>query len=155
MNMTLAAIILAALPATMVDKTAPDTAVRLVTGKDIGETLRKGMTPDALYSQVLLAKRDGYEIHITSRDKSGGAEIHENWSDHIFIQEGEASFIIGGTVPDAKVREPGEKRGSAVIGGRTMVVRAGDYLFIPPGIPHQMVLKPGQRATFIGLRTHK
>ena len=133
MNMTLAAMVLATLPSTIVDKTAPDTAVRLVTGKDIGETLRKGMTPDALFSQVLLAKRDGYEIHITSRDKSGGAEIHENWSDHIFIQEGEASFIIGGTVPDAKVTGPGEKRGPAVIGGRTMVVRAGDYLFIPPG----------------------
>ncbi len=92
MNMTLAAMVLATLPSTIVDKTAPDTAVRLVTGKDIGETLRKGMTPDALFSQVLLAKRDGYEIHITSRDKSGGAEIHENWSDHIFIQEGDASF---------------------------------------------------------------
>jgi mannose-6-phosphate isomerase-like protein (cupin superfamily) len=155
MNMTLAAIILAALPFAMVDKTAPDTAARLVTGKEIGATMLKGMTPDALYSQVRLAKRDAYEIHITSRDKSGLAEIHENWSDHIFIQEGEASFIIGGTVPDAKVREPGEKRGTAITGGRTMVVRAGDYLFIPPGTPHQMVMKPGQRATFIGVRTHK
>jgi mannose-6-phosphate isomerase-like protein (cupin superfamily) len=155
MNMTLAAIVLAALPSIMVDKTGPDTAARLVTGKDMGETLHKGMTPDALYAQVVLAKRDAYEIHITARDKSGLAEIHENWSDHIFIQEGEASFIIGGTVPDAKVREPGEKRGTAIIGGRTMAVRAGDYLFIPPGTPHQMVMKPGQRATFIGLRTHK
>jgi mannose-6-phosphate isomerase-like protein (cupin superfamily) len=155
MNMTLAAIVLAALPSTMVDKTGPDTAFRLVTGKDIGETLRRGMTPDALFSQVRLAKRDAYEIHITSRDKSGMAEIHENWSDHIFIQAGEASFIIGGTVPDAKVREPGERRGTAITGGRTVTVRVGDYLFIPPGTPHQMVMKPGQRATFIGLRTHR
>jgi mannose-6-phosphate isomerase-like protein (cupin superfamily) len=155
MNLTLTAIILAALPFAMVDKTAPDTAARLVTGKEIGETLHKGMTPDALYSQVRLVKRDAYEIHITSRDKSGLAEIHENWSDHIFIKEGEASFIIGGTVPDAKVREPGEMRGTAITGGRTMAVRAGDYLFIPPGTPHQMVMKPGQRATFIGFRTRK
>ena len=155
MHMTLAAIVLAALPSTMVDKTGPDTAVRHITGKEIGETLQKGMTPDALYSQVRLAKRDAYEIHITTRDKSGMAEIHENWSDHIFIKEGEASFIIGGTVPDAKVREPGEKRGTAIIGGRIMAVRVGDYLFIPPGMPHQMIMKPGQRATFIGFRTHK
>jgi mannose-6-phosphate isomerase-like protein (cupin superfamily) len=155
MHVTLAAIVLAALPSTMVDKTGPDTAVRHVTGKEISETLQKGMTPDALFSQVRLAKRDAYEIHITTRDKSGLAEIHENWSDHIFIQEGEASFIIGGTVPDAKVREPGEKRGTAIVGGRTIAVRVGDYLFIPPGTPHQMVMKPGQRSTFIGFRTHK
>jgi quercetin dioxygenase-like cupin family protein len=46
-------------------------------------------------------------------------------------------------------------RGTAITGGRTMAVRAGDYLFIPPGTPHQMVMKPGQRATFIGFRTRK
>jgi quercetin dioxygenase-like cupin family protein len=50
---------------------------------------------------------------------------------------------------------PGERRGTAIEGGTTMVVRPGDYLFIPPGTPHQMVVKPGQRATFIGFRTHK
>jgi mannose-6-phosphate isomerase-like protein (cupin superfamily) len=155
MKMTLAALVLAALPGVMADKTAPDTAARLITGKDISATLQKGMTPDVLYSQVRLAKRDTYEIHITTRDKSGLAEIHENWSDHIFIQQGEASFILGGTVPDAKVREPGEKRGSAIVGGRTIDVHPGDYLFVPPGTPHQMVMKTGQRATFIGVRTHK
>ena len=155
MNISLAAIVLAALPFTVVDKTTPDTAVRHLSGKELGKTIQNGMTPDALYSQVLLAKHDGYQIHITARDKSGKAEIHENWSDHIFIQEGQASFIIGGTVPDAKVREPGEKRGTAIIGGRTIVVRVGDYLFIPPGTPHQMIMKPGQRVQFIGLRTHK
>ena len=155
MNITLAAIVLAALPFTMVDKTGPDTAVRHLTGKDLSTTLQKGMTPGALYSQVLLAKHDSYEIHITSRDKSGKAEIHENWSDHIFIQEGEASFVIGGVALDAKDTAPGEKRGRSIKGGTTMIMLPGDYLFIPPGTPHQMLMKPGQRVTFIGLRTPK
>ncbi len=155
MNMTLAAMVLAALPFSAVDKTGPDTAVRHLTGKELEETLQKGMTPDALYSQVQLAKHDAYQIHMTARDKSGLAEIHDNWSDHIFIQKGEASFIIGGVAVDAKITAPGERRGTAIEGGTTMVVRPGDYLFIPPGTPHQMVVKPGQRATFIGFRTHK
>jgi mannose-6-phosphate isomerase-like protein (cupin superfamily) len=155
MQMTLAAMILAALPFTVVDKTGPDTAARHLTGKELGETIQKGMTPEALYSQVLLAKHDAYQIHITARDKSGPAEIHDNWSDHIFIQEGEASFIIGGIAVDAKVTAPGEKRGTTIRGGTTMIVRAGDYLFIPPGTPHQMIVKAGQRARFIGFRTHK
>ena len=38
MNITLAAIVLAALPFTMVDKTGPDTAVRHLTGKDQSTT---------------------------------------------------------------------------------------------------------------------
>ena len=155
MSMTLAAIILAALPFSAVDKTGPDTAARHLTGKELGETLQKGMTPGALYSQVLLAKHDSYEIHITVRNKSGMAEIHDNWNDHIFIQEGRASFIIGGIAVDAKVTAPGEKRGTEIKGGTTMVVQPGDYLFIPAGTPHQMIVEPGRRAQFIGLRTPK
>lgn len=155
MNMTLAAAILAALPFTAVDKTAPDTAFRHLAGRDLRETIQKGMTPGALYSQVLLAKHDAYQIHMTARDKSGVAEVHDNWSDHIFIEEGEASFIIGGVAVDAKVTAPGERRGTAIKGGTTIVVRPGDYLFIPPGTPHQMIVDPGQSARFIGFRTHK
>jgi mannose-6-phosphate isomerase-like protein (cupin superfamily) len=155
MNISLAAIVLAALPFTVVDKTGPDTAARHLTGKDLRETVQKGMTPEALYSQVLLAKHDGYQIHITARDKSGKAEIHENWSDHIFIQEGESTFIVGGVVVDAKDTAPGEKRGTSIKGGTTIVMLPGDYLFVPPGTPHQMLMKPGQRARFIGFRTHK
>jgi mannose-6-phosphate isomerase-like protein (cupin superfamily) len=154
MNMTLAAIVLAALSPSVVDKTGPDTSVRHLAGKELGETIRKGMTSNASYSQVLLAKHDSYQIHITARDKNGGAEVHDNWSDHIFIQEGEASFIVGGVAVDAKVTAPGETRGTAVKGGTTIVVHAGDYLFIPPGTPHQMIVKPGQYAKFIGFRTH-
>jgi mannose-6-phosphate isomerase-like protein (cupin superfamily) len=155
MQMTLAAMVLAALPFTVVDKTGADTAVRHLDGKELRDTIKRGMTPDALYSQILLAKHDAYQIHITARDKSGMAEIHENWSDHIFIQEGEASFIVGGTAVDAKVTAPGEKRGTAIEGGSTIIVRPGDYLFIPPGTPHQMIVKAGQQAKFIGFRTHK
>ena len=71
MNMTLAAIVLAALSPSVVDKTGPDTSVRHLAGKELGETIRKGMTSNASYSQVLLAKHDSYQIHITARDKNG------------------------------------------------------------------------------------
>jgi len=155
MHMTLTAIILAALPSAVVDKTGPDTAARHVAGKEIRETLRKGMTPGALYSQVILSKHDGYQIYVTTRDKDGQAEIHDSWNDNIFLQEGEASFVLGGVAVDAKEREPGEKRGPSISGGKTTVMLPGDYLFVPAGIPHQMIVKPGQRATFINFKTHK
>jgi mannose-6-phosphate isomerase-like protein (cupin superfamily) len=155
MNMTLAAIVLAALTPSVVDKTGPDTSVRHITGKELGETINKGMTPNTLYSQVLLAKHDNYQLHITERDRDGGAEVHEDWYDHIFIQEGEASFVVGGVAVDPKITAPGETRGTSVKDGTTIVMHPGDYLFIPPGIPHQMLVKPGQHARFIGFRTHK
>jgi glyoxylate utilization-related uncharacterized protein len=155
MNINLAAIILAALPFTAVDKTSPDTEVRHITGKYLSETLQKGLTPDAVYSQVLLAKHSGYQLHVTARGKSGQAEIHDDWNDNIFILDGECSFIVGGVAGDAKEREPGERRGTAITGGSTMAMHTGDYLFVPPGTPHQMIMAPGQHVKFIGFKTHK
>ncbi len=155
MTLSLAAIFMAALSFTVVDKTAPDIAVRHLTGKELSETLQKGMTPDALYSQVILAKHANYQIYTTARDKSGQSEVHESWNDNIFIQEGEASFVLGGVATDAKEREPGEMRGSVIDGGATTAMKPGDYLFVPAGVPHQMILKPGQHVKFIAFKTHK
>jgi len=151
----IAAMIMAALPSTVVDKTVSDTAIRHLSGKELSGILKKGMTPDALFSQVILAKHDSYLIYMTSRDKSGQAEVHQSWSDNIFIQDGEASFVVGGTASDAKEREPGELRGPSISGGNTVTMHTGDYLFVPAGVPHQMIVALGKRVTFLDFKTHK
>ena len=95
--------------------------------------MKKGMTPGAFYSQVLLSKHDGYQIINTIRDKDGQAEIHADWNDHIFVQEGEATLVTGGTAVDAKDTAPGEKRGTSIKGGTThheagrLFLRAGRH----------------------------
>ena len=151
----IAAVIMATLPSTIVDKTTADTAMRHLSGKELSGLLKKGMTPDALFSQVILAKRDSYLIYITTRDKSGQAEVHQSWNDNIFMQAGEASFVVGGVAEDAQEREPGELRGSSIRGGNSIVMHKGDYLFVPAGLPHQMIVKAGQPATFLDFKTHK
>ena len=155
MHIALALIVMATLPSTVVDKTSPDTAVRLLTGKELNATLQKGMTPDALFSQIIIAKHPTYQIYTTARDKSGQAEVHADWNDNIVIQEGEASFELGGVATGAKEREPGELRGPTITGGKSIAMRAGDYLFIPAGVPHKMVVNPGQKVKFIAFKTHK
>ena len=109
----------------VVDKTAPNSATRQVTGKELGAILQKGMTPDAMYSQVVLSKHNDYSIDDTVRYKSGLAEIHENWDDNIFMQEGVARFVVGGRAVGAKVTAPGERRGTSIEGGTTMIFAAG------------------------------
>jgi len=142
-------------PFTAVEDLTPEKTVRHVTGQELGDTMKKGMTPGAFYSQIMLSKHDGYQIINTIRDKDGQAEIHADWNDNLFVQEGEASFVTGGTAVDAKVTAPGEQRGTAIKGGNTMTMRAGDYFFVPAGTPHQMKVAPGQRIRFIAFKTHK
>ena len=164
----IAASVLAALPAiaqttspaaktpfTAVESLTPEKTVRHVTGQELADTLKKGMTPGAFYSQIMLSKHDGYQIINTIRDKDGQAEIHADWNDNLFVQEGEASFVTGGTAVDAKVTAPGEQRGTSIKGGNTMTMRPGDYFFVPAGTPHQMKVAAGQRIRFIAFKTHK
>src|SRR5678816_155522 len=90
-------------PFTAVENLTAEKAVRHVTGQELGDTMKKGMTPGAFYSQILLSKHDGYQIINTIRDKDGQAEIHADWNANLFVQEGEASFVTGGTAVEAKV----------------------------------------------------
>ena len=159
-----AAAVLAALPAiaqpaktpfTAVENLTAEKTVRHVTGQELEATMKKGMTPGAFYSQILLSKHDGYQIINTIRDKDGQAEIHADWNDNLFVQEGEATFVTGGTPVDGKTTAPGETRGTAVKGGKTMTMRAGDYFFVPAGTPHQMLVPAGKRIRFIAFKTHK
>ena len=163
-KLLIAAAILAALPAiaqtaktpfTALENLTPEKSVRHVTGQELGDTMKKGMTPGAFYSQIMLSKHDGYQIINTIRDKDGQAEIHADWNDNLFVQEGEATFVTGGTPVDGKVTAPGETRGASVKGGTHMTMRAGDYFFVPAGTTHQMLVAPGQRIRFIAFKTHK
>src|ERR1043166_1752228 len=118
-----AALVVAALPVvaqtaktpfTAVERLTAENAVRHVSGQELGDLMKKGMTPGAFYSQVMLSKHDGYQIINTIRDKDGQAEIHADWNDNLFVQEGEATFVTGGSAVDAKVTAPGEQRGTSI-----------------------------------------
>lgn len=151
----LAAALAAAPPFTALDRTGPETAVRHLSGTELTDTLRKAKKPGDFYVQATLSKGDHYQVINSLRDQNGQAEVHDSWSDHIFVQEGEASFVTGGTALDAKVIAPGEKRGTAIKGGTTVAMHPGDYFFVPAGTPHQMLMAPGQHIKFIAFKTHK
>ena len=150
-----AATIAAAPPFTSLDKTGSETHARHLSGADISRDLVKAKKPGDFYAQALISKGDHHQVINTIRDSSGQAEVHADWNDHIFVQEGAASLATGGTAVDAKSTAPGEQRGTAIKGGEVAVMKAGDYFFVPAGTPHQMLLAKGQKIKFIAFKTHK
>lgn len=151
----LAAAVAAAPPFTSLDKTGPETAVRHLTNADLGDVLRKAKKPTDFYAEALISKGAVYKVINTIRDKDGQAEIHADWADHIFVQEGEARFATGGSAVAAQVTAPGEQRGTSIKGGTVMTMKPGEYFFVPAGTPHQMLVAPGQHIKFIAFKTHK
>ena len=145
----------AAPPFTSLDKTAPETQVRHVPGAVLTRDLTNAKRPGDFYAQAVISKGAQYQVINTIRDSSGQAEVHADWNDHIFVQEGEASLATGGIAVEAVDTAPGEKRGTAIRGGAVAVMKAGDYFFVPAGTPHQMLLAKGQKIKFIAFKTHK
>lgn len=75
-------------------------------------------------------------IVLANHRDAGQAEYHEHTS-HVFIMvEGEATFITGGQLVDAKETAPGEKRAVAIKGGQTYHLTKGDVITIPEKTPH-------------------
>jgi mannose-6-phosphate isomerase-like protein (cupin superfamily) len=76
-------------------------------------------------------------IVIANRGVQRGSEMHDN-TNHVFIiMDGEAEFVTGGKMVDAKVISPGQTRGTGIEGGVSHHLTKGDVITIPAKTPHQ------------------
>lgn len=85
---------------------------------------------------VLFSDSDKYMVHASRRDKPGVAEVHAKDADIIYVLEGEATLVTGGTVVEPKTIAPDEIRGAEIKGGDTRVIAKGDVIIVPAGTPH-------------------
>ncbi len=85
---------------------------------------------------VPLLEVPGYKIHASRRAAAGQAEVHERDTDIIYVLEGSATFVTGGSVVDGKTTTPDELRGAAITGGETRRLVKGDVMVVPQGTPH-------------------
>jgi len=87
-------------------------------------------------SVLLDGTNRNYMVHTSRRDKPGLAEIHTLDTDIIYVMEGTATFVTGGTAVEAKETESNELRGSRIDGGDTHQLVKGDVIIVPSGVPH-------------------
>jgi glc operon protein GlcG len=77
-----------------------------------------------------------YKVHASRREKPGVAEVHVRDTDIIYVLDGTATMVTGGTVVDGKTTSPEEIRGASIQGGETRKLLKGDVLVVPNGTPH-------------------
>lgn len=72
------------------------------------------------------------------------AEVHMKEGDLWLCLRGEVTFTFGGTLMDGKSKinadgttDNNELRAKEILGGITTILKPGDWLWIPPGQPHQ------------------
>lgn len=101
-----------------------------------------------------LEKYPNHYTMLTMRDASGGAEVHEHYSDIFFVVDGNATLVTGGTVVHPTTAGPGETRGTEVEGGMQRKLAKGDVVHISPGEPHQLLIAKGQSFTYFVVKIH-
>jgi glc operon protein GlcG len=77
-----------------------------------------------------------YMVHASRRDRAGRAEVHVLDTDIIYVVEGSATLVTGGSVVGGETVEPNEIRGEAITGGESRRIGKGDVITVPNGTPH-------------------
>jgi quercetin dioxygenase-like cupin family protein len=77
-----------------------------------------------------------YQILTSHRIETGQVEVHASYGDIMYVIEGSATVVTGGTVVDGKTTAPGEIRGKSITGGNSNHLVPGDVLVIQAGTPH-------------------
>jgi glc operon protein GlcG len=98
--------------------------------------LDNGRVAAAFAKGMPLVEVGEYKIHASRRTEPGLVEVHLGETDIIYVLDGEATFVTGGSVTDGKTTAPGEIRGAGITGGETRRLRKGDVIVVPAGTPH-------------------
>lgn len=85
---------------------------------------------------IPLIEVSNYKVHASRREAPGMAEVHNLDTDIIYVLEGSATLVTGGTVVDGKTTAPNEVRGKEISGGDTRKLIKGDVMIVPAGTPH-------------------
>jgi mannose-6-phosphate isomerase-like protein (cupin superfamily) len=90
----------------------------------------------ALAKGGVLTSASNLIVQGASRNAAGQVEVHDKETDVLYIIDGEATFVTGGTMIGGKVTAPGQQRGTDIKGGESRRLVKGDVIVVQAGIPH-------------------
>jgi hypothetical protein len=97
-----------------------------------------------------LADYGDHRFRLLYRDADGVPEQHDQIVDVVFVQSGEGTLQLGGTMVGKRAGAgPGEYLGTRLEGGERHPLAAGDVVHIPAAIPHSFLVPAGRHITYV------
>jgi len=84
---------------------------------------------------VLVTAQD-LSVRGSHRTGPGEVEVHEKETDVIYVVDGHATFVTGGTMVGGKTASPGQLFGTDIRNGQSHSLSKGDVIVVPAGTPH-------------------
>lgn len=120
------------------------------TGHQIEADIRKAPANEIGESEINLIERTPKHASILlRRTKPGKAESHATEADVWYVIDGGCVLTVGGSVLDGKQTSPGQTQGTAITGGTDYKLGKGDFMRIPPGVPHWVKKIEGGELVYI------
>jgi mannose-6-phosphate isomerase-like protein (cupin superfamily) len=88
-----------------------------------------------------------HRFRFIRRDRDGRPEQHDAIDDVVYVQSGQGTLLVGGTMHG----RTGDL-GTSITGGSRYPVAAGDVLRIPAGVPHAYLVPDGGHVTYVLVR---
>lgn len=85
---------------------------------------------------VLFDRNEKYMVHASRRDQPGMGEVHNKDADIIYVLDGDATFVTGGSLVEPRNIAADEIRGKEISGGESRKLSKGDVIIVPAGTPH-------------------
>ncbi len=118
-------------------------------GADAATYIGHDKVADALAKGGPLASTKAYTVSGAHRNAAGQVEMHETETDILYVTDGEATFVTGGTMVGGKKTGAGQWRGTDITGGQTHHLTKGDVVTIPAGMPHWFKEVPKSVSYFV------
>ncbi len=127
---------------------APTDKAAYFDSKDIHEIWKDEEAKQVINKRV--AEGGSHSINIRIVLPTNAPLVHALSADTWVVMEGTATAITGGQLLDAKRNaNSDDMSGSSIKGGTEQPLKAGDILFVPPGVPHGFKDIKGFRAYLI------
>jgi quercetin dioxygenase-like cupin family protein len=128
-------------------RATPFEPFKYMPAKDVDALTHK---PDGKVGSAVVSDHEYYYVeYVTRADTGNNPEAHGHWYDYIHVLGGEGTITYGGTQPGARDVGQAEMRGGTLVGAQTITLHPGDYLVIPPGLPHLFTATPGNKFTYL------
>ena len=131
---------------------APTDKAAYFTNSDLQNIWKDLEARQVLNKRVL--EGGAYSINIRIVKPTDAPLVHAQSLDIWLVSAGSATAVTGGKLVDVKKRpNSDDAAGSSITGGVEQPLKAGDVLYVPPGIPHGFKDIQGFRAFLIRFDT--
>jgi mannose-6-phosphate isomerase-like protein (cupin superfamily) len=97
----------------------------------------------------LIERTPEHAAILLRRTLPGKAEVHETETDVWYVIDGGCVLVTGGTLIGAAQAGPGQIRGAGISGGEERKIGKGDFVRVPPGVPHWVKKIEGKEIVYI------